>query len=335
MKSSGRKPSPTSYDEIFSTEASRQQEQIQSLVLSELHPFKDHPFRVLDDDRMMETVESVKEYGVLVPIIARPMADGGYEIVSGHRRKRACELAGLNEIPAIVRDLDDDEAVIIMVDSNLQRENILPSERAKAYQMKMEAMRRKAGRPSKENSRQVVGNFEMADVIGKETGESGRQVQRFIRLNNLEQTRLYPCRGTFVLEAGRTAVAGYRLGKHAADTVPLASPAHEARKQTGHAVGTGHHGNHDGEQADDSCQGVCRAAAGKADQVFSTFLHDGADGKGNFQAAGLLDAEAANVAGAIKTHETKTGYSADGHVSVRKHDFSLPNFRADKGGRRR
>lgn len=186
MKSSGRKPSLTSYDEIFSTEASRQQEQIQRLALSKLHPFKDHPFRVLDDDRMMETVESVKEYGVLVPIIARPMPDGGYEIVSGHRRKRACELAGLNEIPAIVRDLDDDEAVIIMVDSNLQRENILPSERAKAYQMKMEAMRRKAGRPSKENSRQVVGNFEMADVIGKETGESGRQVQRFIRLNNLE-----------------------------------------------------------------------------------------------------------------------------------------------------
>lgn len=186
MKSSGRKPSLTSYDDIFSTEASRQQEQIQRLALSKLHPFKDHPFRVLDDDRMMETVESVKEYGVLVPIIARPMADGGYEIVSGHRRKRACELAGLNEIPAIVRDLDDDEAVIIMVDSNLQRENILPSERAKAYQMKMEAMRRKAGRPSKENSRQVVGNFEMADVIGKETGESGRQVQRFIRLNNLE-----------------------------------------------------------------------------------------------------------------------------------------------------
>ena len=186
MKSSGRKPSLTSYDDIFSTEASRQQEQIQRLALSELHPFKDNPFRVLDDDRMMETVESVKEYGVLVPIIARPMPDGGYEIVSGHRRKRACELAGLNEIPAIVRDLDDDEAVIIMVDSNLQRENILPSERAKAYQMKMEAMRRRAGRPSKENSRQVVGNFEMADVIGKETGESGRQVQRFIRLNNLE-----------------------------------------------------------------------------------------------------------------------------------------------------
>ena len=185
MKSSGRKPSLTSYDEIFSTEASRQQEQIQSLVLSELHPFKDHPFRVLDDDRMMETVESVKEYGVLVPIIARPMADGGYEIVSGHRRKRACELAGLNEIPAIVRDLDDDEAVIIMVDSNLQRENILPSERAKAYQMKLEAIKHQGERRDL-TSRQLVGKLEAADLIGQDTGESGRQIQRILRLNNLE-----------------------------------------------------------------------------------------------------------------------------------------------------
>lgn len=185
MKSSGRKPSLTSYDDIFSTEASRQQEQIQRLALSELHPFKDHPFRVLDDDRMMETVESVKEYGVLVPIIARPMADGGYEIVSGHRRKRACELAGLNEIPAIVRDLDDDEAVIIMVDSNLQRENILPSERAKAYQMKMEAIKRQGERRDL-TSRQLVGKLEAADLIGQDTGESGRQIQRILRLNNLE-----------------------------------------------------------------------------------------------------------------------------------------------------
>lgn len=185
MKSSGRKPSLTSYDDIFSTEASRQQEQIQSLVLSELHPFKDHPFRVLDDDRMMETVESVKEYGVLVPIIARPMADGGYEIVSGHRRKRACELAGLKEIPAIVRDLDDDEAVIIMVDSNLQRENILPSERAKAYQMKLEAIKHQGERRDL-TSRQLVGKLEAADLIGQDTGESGRQIQRILRLNNLE-----------------------------------------------------------------------------------------------------------------------------------------------------
>lgn len=185
MKSSGRKPSLTSYDDIFSTEASRQQEQIQRLALSELHPFKDHPFRVLDDDRMMETVESVKEYGVLVPIIARPMADGGYEIVSGHRRKRACELAGMNEIPAIVRDLDDDEAVIIMVDSNLQRENILPSERAKAYQMKLEAIKHQGERRDL-TSRQLVGKLEAADLIGQDTGESGRQIQRILRLNNLE-----------------------------------------------------------------------------------------------------------------------------------------------------
>lgn len=134
---------------------------------------------------MMETVESVKEYGVLVPIIARPMPDGGYEIVSGHRRKRACELAGLNEIPAIVRDLDDDEAVIIMVDSNLQRENILPSERAKAYQMKMEAIKRQGERRDL-TSRQLVGKLEAADLIGQDTGESGRQIQRILRLNNLE-----------------------------------------------------------------------------------------------------------------------------------------------------
>lgn len=185
MKSSGRKPSLTSYDDIFSTEASRQQEQIQRLALSELHPFKDHPFRVLDDDRMMETVESVKEYGVLVPIIARPMPDGGYEIVSGHRRKRACELAGMNEIPAIVRDLDDDEAVIIMVDSNLQRENILPSERAKAYQMKLEAIKHQGERRDL-TSRQLVGKLKAADLIGQDTGESGRQIQRILRLNNLE-----------------------------------------------------------------------------------------------------------------------------------------------------
>ena len=186
MKSSGRKPSLTSYDDIFSTEASRQQEQIQRLALSELHPFKDHPFRVLDDDRMMETVESVKEYGVLVPIIARPMPDGGYEIVSGHRRKRACELAGLNAIPAIVRDLDDDEAVIIMVDSNLQRENILPSERAKAYQMKLEAIKHQGERRDL-TSDQVGQKLKVAvERVAENAGESKSQVQRFIRLNNLE-----------------------------------------------------------------------------------------------------------------------------------------------------
>lgn len=188
MRSSDKKPKLTSYDDIFSTEESRQQEHIQWTSLRELHPFKNHPFRVLDDDLMMETVESVKAYGVLVPIIARPSEDG-YEIVSGHRRKRACELAGLDEIPVIVRNLDDDEAVIIMVDSNLQRENILPSERAKAYQMKLEAIKRQTarGRPVGDNSRQVGENYSVSKVA-EDLGESERQVQRFIRLNQLEQT---------------------------------------------------------------------------------------------------------------------------------------------------
>lgn len=179
----------TSLGDILSSEKSHQDkkhEQIQKLPLADLVSFKDNPFRVVDDDQMMETVESIKEYGVLVPIITRPIEDGLYEIISGHRRKRACELAGIEEIPVIIRDLDDDEATIIMVDSNLQREYILPSERAKAYQMKLVAIKHQGSRRN-EPSRQVVGNLESADIIGQTTGESGRQVQRFIRLNSLEQ----------------------------------------------------------------------------------------------------------------------------------------------------
>jgi len=155
-------------------------------VVNLMSRFSESPFRVVDDDRMMETVESVKEYGVLVPAIARPLEDGGYEIIAGHRRKRACELAGMDEMPVIVKNLDDDESVIIMVDSNLQRENILPSERAKAYQMKLEAIKRKAGRPSRENSSQVATNFRADEVVGAEAGMSKDSVRRFIRLNNLE-----------------------------------------------------------------------------------------------------------------------------------------------------
>jgi ParB-like partition proteins len=187
LKSSGRNISLTSYDDIFSSEESRsgiKQERVQEIPLTQLRPFKDHPFRVVDDERMTETAESVKEYGVLVPAIARPMPDGEYELVSGHRRKRACELAGLETMPVIVRELDDDQAVIIMVDSNLQRENILPSERAKAYQMKLEAIRHQ-GQKREETSRQVVDKLKSADIVGQATGESGRQVQRVIRLNNL------------------------------------------------------------------------------------------------------------------------------------------------------
>ena len=155
------------------------------LPLEQLHPFRDHPFKVLDDDAMRETVESVERFGVLVPAIARPDPEGGYELVAGHRRHRACELAGKETMPVIVRELDDDAATILMVDSNLQRETILPSERAFAYKMKMEALRRTAGRPAKNNSRQLVGNFETADRIGQASGESGRQVQRYIRLTEL------------------------------------------------------------------------------------------------------------------------------------------------------
>ena len=162
-----------------------EKEQIHLLPLSVLIPFEDHPFRVVYDDRMMETVESVREYGVLVPIIARPIEGGLYEIVSGHRRKRACELAGIDEIPVIIRDLDDDEATIIMVDSNLQRETILPSERAKAYQMKMEALSHQGERRDL-TSRQVGEKLSVTQVAD-DAGTSERQVQRFIRLNSLEQ----------------------------------------------------------------------------------------------------------------------------------------------------
>ena len=203
MNSSGRNISLTPLDDIFSTEADRQDKkrvQIQTLPLTDLVPFLNHPFRVVDDDRMMETVERVREYGVLSPIIVRPLNDGTYEIVSGHRRKRACELAGITEIPAIIRDLDDDEATIIMVDSNLQRENILPSERAKAYQMKMDALRHQGERRDltcgqvghkleDEPGSPSIGK-KAREIVADDAGESPRNVQRFIRLNELSQPLL-------------------------------------------------------------------------------------------------------------------------------------------------
>lgn len=187
MAGKGRKIVLTPVDELFSTEESRadaQREKVLEIPLIELHPFKDHPFKVIDDDHMRETAESIKEYGVIMPAIARPRAEGGYELIAGHRRKRASELAGLTTMPVVVRNLDDDAAVVVMVDSNLQRESLLPSERAFAYKMKLNAIRRQAGRPSN-NSRQVVGNIESADIVGKDAGESGRQVQRYIRLTEL------------------------------------------------------------------------------------------------------------------------------------------------------
>ena len=191
MKSSAKNVKLASVDDLFSTEQSRQdesREKVVEIALTELYPFPNHPFQVRDDDSMKEAVESVKEYGILTPAIVRPREEGGYELVAGHRRKYACELAGLTTMPAIVRDIDRDMATIIMVDTNLQRENISPMEKAQAYKMKLEAIRRRAGRPAKgdkENSRQVVGNLESAELVGREAGESGRQVQRYIRLTEL------------------------------------------------------------------------------------------------------------------------------------------------------
>ena len=176
-------------DDIFSTEESRQEqqrEQVQQIPIGELFPFKNHPFKVLDDESMQRTVESVEQYGVLSPLIARPRPEGGYEIISGHRRQHAAQLAGLDTLPVIVRNMDDDAAVLLMVDSNLQRETILPSERAFAYKMKLEAIERTAGRPK--NVGQVVPDYfgkRSTEVVAEGTGESYKQVQRFIRLTNL------------------------------------------------------------------------------------------------------------------------------------------------------
>ena len=174
-------------DDIFSTEESRQkqqQEQVQQIPIGELFPFKNHPFKVLDDESMQRTVESVEQYGVLSPLIARPRPEGGYEIISGHRRQHAAQLAGLDALPVIVRNMDDDAAVLLMVDSNLQRENILPSERAFAYKMKLEAIKNQGAR-SDLTSAQVGRKLEAADIVGQEAGDSRNQVRRFIRLTNL------------------------------------------------------------------------------------------------------------------------------------------------------
>ena len=164
--------------------SSERARQVQHMPIDELHPFTNHPFKVLDDEAMTRTVESIAQYGVLAPLIARPRPEGGYEIISGHRRQYAAKLAGLETLPVIVRQMSDDAAVILMVDSNLQREHILPSERAFAYKMKLEALKNQGAR-SDLTSRQVVGKLEAADLVGKGNEESGRQVQRFIRLTNL------------------------------------------------------------------------------------------------------------------------------------------------------
>ena len=188
MKSSAKKVELASVDDLFSTEESRadaQREKVVEIPLSELHPFKGHPFKVKDDEAMMETADSIKQYGVLVPAIARPDPEGGYELVAGHRRHRASELADKETMPVIVRDLDDDAATIIMVDSNLQRESLLPSERAFAYKMKLEAVKHQGARTDL-TSRQVGEKSQTSiQKVADQAGESQRQVQRYIRLTEL------------------------------------------------------------------------------------------------------------------------------------------------------
>ena len=199
MKSSAKSINLTSLDDLFSTEESRAEEFCEKVVripLAELHPFPNHPFHVRDDEAMQNTVDSIKEYGVLTPGIVRPREDGGYEIVAGHRRKHGSELAGLSDMPCIVREMDDDTATILMVDSNIQREDILPSERAQAYKMKLDAIRRKAGRPAKtaeksdtRNSVQVGQHFDgktSREILAQNSPDSSTQIQRYIRLTELQ-----------------------------------------------------------------------------------------------------------------------------------------------------
>ena len=186
--SNGLNISLKSYDSIFQSEEQRNTEEIKPVPISELKPFTEQPFKVKLDEDMNALVESIKQCGVLTPVIARPHKDGGYEILSGHRRVKACELAGITDIPVVVKNLDDDTATILLIDSNLQREHILPSEKAFAYQMKLEAMNRKAGRPSNENRSQIGNNFEnkrSAEIFSEEIGESKNQIFRYIRLTNL------------------------------------------------------------------------------------------------------------------------------------------------------
>ena len=187
MKSSAKNVTLTSVDDLFTTEEEREdkrREKVRNIPLSELHPFRDHPFRVVDDEKMEETVDSIREYGVLVPIIARPKEEGGYEIVSGHRRCHASELAGLETVPVIVRHMDDDEATLIMVDSNLQRESLLPSERAKAYKMKLDALKRQGERTDR-TSCQIGTKFRADEKVAESTSDSARTIQRYIRLTEL------------------------------------------------------------------------------------------------------------------------------------------------------
>lgn len=188
MKSSAKNIVLKSVDDIFQTEENRadaQRERVQEIPLDQLKPFKNHPFKVRDDQRMLDTVDSIREYGVLVPAIARPDPEGGYELISGHRRKRGCEMAGLQTMPVIIRNLDDDAAVLVMVDSNIQREELLPSERAFAYKMKLEALKHQGARTDRTSGQVVQKSKLSVEIVAEQAGENYKQVQRYIRLTEL------------------------------------------------------------------------------------------------------------------------------------------------------
>jgi len=188
LKSSAKNIVLKSVDDIFQTEENRadaQRERVQEIPLDQLKPFRNHPFKVRDDQRMLDTVDSIREYGVLVPAIARPDPEGGYELISGHRRKRGCEMAGLQTMPVIIRDLDDDAAVLVMVDSNIQREELLPSERAFAYKMKLEALKHQGARTDRTSGQVVQKSKLSVEIVAEQAGENYKQVQRYIRLTEL------------------------------------------------------------------------------------------------------------------------------------------------------
>ena len=313
MKSSAKKVELAPYDDLFSTEESRQDaklEKVREIPLSELHPFKNHPFKVKDDEAMMETADSVRQYGVLVPAIARPDPEGGYELVAGHRRHRASELAEKETMPVIVRDLDDDAATIIMVDSNLQRESLLPSERAFAYKMKLEAIKHQ-GERSDLTSRQVGEKSQTSiQLVASQAGESQRQVQRYIRL-----TELIPELLDMVDEKKIALNPAYELSflkkeeqrdlldaMDSEQSTPSLSQAQRLKKYSQQPGGTSdprydarHHGRGKEKRSRQS-NPLCRHPA----EVFSQELHAPADAGDHHQAAGGVAEEAPERPGTMK-----------------------------------
>jgi len=312
LKSSAKKVELAPYDDLFSTEESRQDaklEKIREIPLSELHPFKNHPFKVKDDEAMMETADSVRQYGVLVPAIARPDPEGGYELVAGHRRHRASELAEKETMPVIVRDLDDDAATIIMVDSNLQRESLLPSERAFAYKMKLEAMKRQAGRPTKENGSQLGNDFgkKSSELLAEQVGQSKNQIFRYIRLTELipelldmvdeKKIALNPAYElSFLKKEEQRDLLDAMDSEQATPSLP-GSAAQEI--QPGGASDPRYDARHHGrgkEKRSRQSDPLCRHPA----EVFSQELHAPADAGNHHQAAGGVAEKAPERPGTMK-----------------------------------